>query len=195
MYTWKAHGSATSSDIMNKIYLIFGGILIIAVIGVVVLGGNRNQEVSSSTSEQTQSSTLGKAPDFSLKDSHGNTVNLADFEGKNIIVNSWAVWCPFCVKELEDFAKLQQEFGDEITIVAIDRAESLEKTKSYTDEVRVTDDLIFLLDPNDSFYRSIGGFSMPETIFVDGEENILFHKRGPMTFGEMKEKVEEIFNL
>jgi len=190
MYTWKAHGSATSFDIMNKIYLIFGGILIIAVIGVVVLSGNRT-----STSEQTQPSTLGKAPNFSLKDSHGNTVNLADFEGKNIIVNSWAVWCPFCVKELEDFAKLQQEFGDEITIVAIDRAESLEKTKSYTDEVGVTDDLIFLLDPNDSFYRSIGGFSMPETIFVDGEENILFHKRGPMTFGEMKQKVEEIFNL
>ncbi len=195
MYTRKAHGSATSSDIMNKIYLIFGGILMIAVIGVVVLGENRNQEVSSSTSEQTQSPTLGKAPNFSLKDSNGNTVNLADFEGKSIIVNSWAVWCPFCVKELEDFAKLQQEFGAKITIIPIDRAESLELTKSYTDDLGVTDDLIFLLDPSDSFYRSIGGFSMPETIFVDGEGNILFHKRGPMTFEEMKQKVEKLFNL
>ncbi len=195
MYTRKAHGSATSSDIMNKIYLIFGGILMIAVIGVVVLGENRNQEVSSSTSEQTQSPTLGKAPNFSLKDSNGNTVNLADFEGKSIIVNSWAVWCPFCVKELEDFAKLQQEFGAKITIIPIDRAESLELTKSYTDDLGVTDTLIFLLDPKDSFYRSIGGFSMPETIFVDGEGNILFHKRGPMTFEEMKQKVEKLFNL
>jgi len=89
--------------------------------------------------------------------------------------------------------KLQQEFSEEITVIAIDRDESLEKTKSYTDDLGITDDLIFLLDPGDSFYRSLGGFTMPETIFVDGKGNILFHKRGPMTFDDMKSKVQELF--
>ncbi len=177
--------------------------MVIGIVGFIVLsGGNNNQQASSPTSttesattSQTQSPRLGKSPDFSLNDSDGNTVSLADFKGKNIIVNSWAVWCPFCVKELKEFAKLQQEFSEEITIIAIDRAESLEKTKSYTDDLGVTDDLVFLLDPGDSFYRSLGGFSMPETLFVDGEGNILFHKRGPMTFDEMKSKVQELFEV
>ncbi len=168
------------------------GIIILAsiIIFFIVSGGGQKQDTQTLTPPKPE-----PAPNFSLKDYSGNTVALSDFQGKSIIVNSWAVWCPFCVKELGDFAKLQQEFGDKITIIPIDRAESLELTKSYTDDLGVTDTLIFLLDPKDSFYRSIGGFSMPETIFVDGEGNILFHKRGPMTFDEMKSKVQQLFAL
>lgn len=130
-----------------------------------------------------------------MKDYDGNTVSLSDFQGKNIIVNAWAVWCPFCVKELKEFAELKRELGDKIEIIAIDRAESLNKVKSFTDELGVSDDLVFLLDPDDSFYRAIGAFSMPETIFVDGEGNILLHKRGPMKLDEMREKVNQLFNI
>ena len=168
---------------LNKIILIFG------VIGVVIIGWIAISRIG------IEPAKLAAAPDFSLEDYEGNIVNLADFAGKNIIVNSWAVWCPFCVEELKDFANLEHEFGDDIVIIAIDRAESLEKQKRYTDDLGVTDDLVFLLDPKDSFYRSIGGFSMPETIFVDGEGNIVFHKRGPMKFEEMKAKVQQFFSI
>ena len=44
----------------------------------------------------------------------------------------------------------------------------------------------------DSFYKSIGGFSMPETIFVSSNGDLLRHKRGPMKFEEMKEIINEI---
>jgi len=186
---------------MNKPFLVVGGILIIGVLGFIVLvAGDRDQSTSiptqgteSNSTPGSQSSKFGKSPDFNLEDYDGDTVSLRDFKGKNIIVNSWAVWCPFCVKELGDFVKLQQELGEKITIIAIDRDESLEKTKGYTDDLGITDDLVFLLDPGDTFYRSLGGFTMPETIFVDGEGNILFHKRGPMTLEDMKSRVEELF--
>ena len=173
---------------MNKIFVVAGIIILASIIILfIIFGGDQKQS--------TGPAQGNKAPDFSLEDYNGNTVSLADFQGKPIIVNSWAVWCPFCVKELEDFAKLQQEFGDKIVIIAIDRAEPLSKVKQYTDELGVTDKFIFLLDPKDSFYRSIGGFSMPETIFVDGEGNIILHKRGPMTIDEMKAKVQQLFAL
>ena len=117
---------------------------------------------------------------------------LADFLGTPLVVNSWAVWCPFCLKELPDFAEVQKEFGERITIIAIDRAESLSKTRSYTDDLGITDNLIFLLDPDDLFYRAIGGFSMPETIFVDSVGNIWEHKRGIMSIEEIRNKVEQL---
>ena len=175
-------------------FAIIGIIVSIAAIGGFLIFSGGGTENSQENKEST-SSGKDKAPPFFLKDYDGNEVALADFAGKNIIVNSWAVWCPFCVKELKDFAELERELGDSITIIAIDRAESLEKQKSYTDDLGVTDDMIFLLDPNDSFYRSIGGFSMPETLFVDGEGNILLHKRGPMTLEEMRQKANELFKL
>jgi len=139
--------------------------------------------------------SLGQVPNFSLADNEGNTVSPAMFEDKILVVNSWAVWCPFCKDELTDFRLLQEEYKDEIVVIAIDRAESLEETKGFTDSVGVTDSMIFLLDPEDSFYKDIGGFTMPETIFVDGDGNIRIHKRGPMELEEMKEKVEQLINL
>ena len=179
------------------------GIITIIVIGAVVGGFLLfSKGGDSPTTKDAEGNTLvnkvkiaDKVPDFKLKDYDGNEVSLGDFKGKNIIVNSWAVWCPFCVRELKDFAELERDLGDDITIIAIDRAESLEKVKGYTDDLDVTHDIVFLLDPSDSFYRSIGGFSMPETLFVDGDGNILLHKRGPMTFDEMRQKANELFKL
>lgn len=116
-------------------------------------------------------------------------MSLADFAGKPLVINSWAAWCPFCREELPAFAAVQEEFGDRVVIIAVDRAEPLETAKRYSDELGVTGKLIFLLDPDDSFYRSIGGFSMPETILVDREGNIREHVRGPIDAAELKRRL------
>ena len=101
---------------------------------------------------------------------------------------------PFCRKELVGFAVAQKEFGNNVVIIAIDRAESREIAKKYTDELEVTNDLIFLLDPSDSFYHSIGGFSIPETIFVDKNGNIVERKRGPMDIDEIRQKIQKLLS-
>jgi len=102
------------------------------------------------------------------------------------VINSWAPWCPFCIDELPDFTTLQGEFGDQIIVIAVNRKESLSVSKKFSDELGVTNNMTFLLDPKDSFYQSIGGFSMPETLLVDREGNIRIHKRGPMPLSEMR---------
>ena len=129
-----------------------------------------------------------------LTDYESNVVSLEDFRGKPLVINSWAVWCPFCRAELTDFAELQKEFSDQIVVIAVDRQEPLEKTKSFTDELGITDDMLFLLDSSDSFYKSIGGFSMPETIFVNDAGAIVVHKRGPMVLDEMREHTNKIIS-
>lgn len=164
------------------------------VISIIILTGIvwiavSNRGVPNDSSFTTQ---FEKAPNFALSDYNGNTVSLADFAGKPLIINSWAAWCPFCVEEMPDFAQAQEEFREQIAVILINRAESLSIAKKFSDEVGVTGRLILLLDPPDSFYRSIGGFSMPETLFVDKEGNIIIHKRGPMRLPEIREKVNQI---
>src|SRR3989344_5134355 len=173
---------------MNKVLAIIVSILIVGGVGWLAISSRNASEEST---RQTQSE---KAPDFSLQDYNGKTVEFADFTGKPLVINSWAAWCPFCRKELVDFAAAQKEFGDNVAIIAIDRAESREMAKKYTDELGVTNDLIFLLDPSDSFYQSIGGFSMPETIFVDKDGNIVERKRGPMKINEIRQKIQKLLN-
>lgn len=135
------------------------------------------------------------APEFSLNDYNGHEIKLSDFRGRPVIVNAWAAWCPFCVEELPDFAAIQEEFKDKLVVIAVDRAESLETAKQFSDKVGVTGRLVLLLDPEDSFYQSIGGFSMPETIFVDKEGFIKEHRRGPMKPEEMRRRIQDAFGL
>lgn len=171
---------------MVKVITIIGGIVVIAALGWLIF----------SQSDSRQSGMTGmisaKAPDFSLKDYEGKTVSLPDFHGKPLVINSWAAWCPFCVEELADFARAQEEFGDKVAVIAVDRAESLETAKSFSDKYGVTGRMTLLLDPSDSFYKSIGGFAMPETIFVNSEGNVVYHKRGPMKLDEIRRRIQEM---
>lgn len=185
---------------------------LLIIIGIVIVGGivwftisRTGQNPSSSptpntTIEQPSSQVQSlpdrqagnKAPNFHLQDYSGKTISLSDFAGKPLVINSWAAWCPFCKEELPNFAAAQKEFGDRVTFIAIDRAESLNVAKGYTNSQGTTGKLVFLLDPSDSFYQSIGGFSMPETIFVDKDGNIVDHKRGPMDLNEIRERTQKI---
>lgn len=171
---------------MNK-YLITGAILV-TLIGVIFFLVNRDGGVTTDSNGSDFDTFAGA----SLIDYEGNEVFLEDFRGISLVINSWAVWCPFCREELSDFAELQKEFDDQITVIAIDRQESLSKAKGFTDELSITNDMLFLLDPSDSFYKSIGGFSMPETIFVNSSGEIIVHKRGPMELREMREHANKI---
>lgn len=163
-------------------------ILFVLIAGwLIILRTSDHQNMSPADKTATE-----RSPNFSLQDYSGKTVAFADFSGRPIVINSWAAWCTFCKRELPDFATVQKEFGDKVVIIAVDRSETLDTAKKYTDELGVTDNLIFLLDPNDSFYRSIGGFSMPETIFVDKDGNIAVHKRGVMNLQEMRDKIGQI---
>lgn len=79
----------------------------------------------SQTKPESQSNGLPDIPNPALEDYNSNEVRLRNFEGRVLVLNSWASWCPFCLDELVDFKTAQKEFGDRVVIVAINREETL----------------------------------------------------------------------
>jgi peroxiredoxin len=51
------------------------------------------------------------APAFTLTSVDGQKVSLADYKGKAVLVNFWAVWCAPCKIEMPWFAEFQQKYG------------------------------------------------------------------------------------
>lgn len=131
-------------------------------------------------------------PELSLKNTEGRDIKLSDFKGKPLIVNMWASWCPFCKEELSSFAVLAEEHKEKIVILAVNRGEKPELVRNYA-LTAASGTIVFLLDEKDEFYKSVNGFSMPETLFVNEEGIIKLHRRGAMELEEMRRRVGEFF--
>ncbi len=78
-----------------------------------------------------------RRPDFTLPDLAGKPRNIAEWDGRVVLVNFWASWCPPCRKEMPGFNEVHarlQGAGFTIVGVAIDDAEA---ARSFVDEIGV----------------------------------------------------------
>lgn len=78
--------------------------------------GDDNAAPSSSNpdSEDGMKDLRGQMPPaFTLANSDGQQVSLADYKGKAVLVNFWAVWCAPCKVEMPWFAEFQTKYGSQ----------------------------------------------------------------------------------
>ncbi len=67
-------------------------------------------------------------PEFAVADLDGVIRNIRDWDGKVILLNFWATWCPPCLKEIPAFIELQEEYGQrglQIVGVAMDNEDAV----------------------------------------------------------------------
>ena len=55
---------------------------------------------------------LKPAPDFALKDASGKVHTLKDYQGKPLVIQFWATWCPYCKKLEPGLNKIYNKFTD-----------------------------------------------------------------------------------
>ena len=53
------------------------------------------------------------APEFSLPELTGQTLDLSAYRGKVVLLDFWATWCDPCRDEIPHFVELQDKYGDQ----------------------------------------------------------------------------------
>lgn len=74
-----------------------------------------------------------KLPNFTLKDLNGKEVSLRELEGKIVLINFWATWCPWCDKEMADLDKLDKE-NEDLIVLGVNVDESKSQVEKYVKE-------------------------------------------------------------
>ena len=130
--------------------------------------------------------------DAPYTDLEGNVINLEKFKGKPLIVNSWATWMPFSATELPLLASVTNEHKDAVTVLAINRMEQVPVIRSFMSVYAIPDSIRFVVDTTDHFYKAVGGYAMPETVFYDKDGVIVMHKRGVLTKDELEQMIQTL---
>jgi len=116
--------------------------------------------------------------EFLLADKAGKAT-LADYQGKYILLNFWATWCPPCRKEMPHLSALQTAFGGdrfEVLTVATGR-NSPSGIAEFFDSIAITN-LPRHRDPRQKLARGMAVFGLPITVIINPEGQEIARMRG-----------------
>ena len=180
-------------------------VLAIAFVGYDVLSRG-------SGSQQSGTGAGMPAADADAGDS-GDAVMLADYDavvytqtgqawslteiadGQPLVINFWATWCPYCVDELPDFQKLYAAYGDKVSFAFVDCAdgsrETVEDAVAWLAD-QGFDDLPVYYDTELEATHLYGATSLPTTVVVDGNGEVLTISPGRIDAARMRVVLEKL---
>ena len=142
---------------------------------------------------QSPQGLLGQpAPNFTLTTLNGQSVSLADYAGKVVLVNFWATWCSSCLTEMPDYEQVYQQYRqDKFVILGVNFQEAPDTVAQYAGGLGLTFPILLDTDGNVAthHYQIIG---MPASIIVDPQGNIFYRHLGPMSADTLQAKLTEL---
>jgi len=114
-------------------------------------------------------------PDFAEKDLAGNSLSVANYKGKVVLVDFWATWCAPCVYELPKVQKMYEKYHDKgLEIIGISLDKSQDTLKTFVKDRNIPwpqfcDGKFW----DNKLSQKYGIQSIPATFLLDGQGKIL----------------------
>ena len=130
-------------------------------------------------------------PAASLATLGGQPVNLAALgDGKPVVVNLWASWCPPCRREMPVLAAAQQrETG--VVFVFVNQGEDAATVQRYLAQ-HAPGLANVLLDGPTALGRELGSAALPTTIFYDARGGRVATHLGELSAASLASKLERL---
>lgn len=182
---------------MRKWMTFLSGIFIGLGFGVLIFFGIIRRETAPKGSELTQSSnsirlpTLNApAPNFELKNISDEAVSFNEYRGKPVVLNFWATWCAPCRIEMPVIQNSFEFYEGELSVIAINNAESKEDVQAFVEEFGLTFD--FLLDPEAEIQRLYQISGYPTTFIIDSDGVIRVRHIGLISDDQLDQYLTEV---
>ncbi len=116
---------------------------------------------------------------FELEDVNGHIHRLSDYQGKVVLVNFWASWCPPCIQEIPSMQRLAKSLRNRpFEIVAINVSEQKQRVKYQSKRINMT--FTVLLDTEGKTFQHWQAKILPTSFIVDRKGRIRYLAQGPL---------------
>ncbi len=133
------------------------------------------------------------APNFSLKDADGRTVQLADYRGKVVLLNFWATWCDPCRIEIPWFIEFERQHkGQGFAVVGVSMDEDgWQAVKPFISQAGINYRILLGDDKIGDLYGGID--SLPTSFVIDREGRIAAVHVGLVSKSRYENDLQQLF--
>lgn len=133
------------------------------------------------------------APDVPMETMNRGSLNLAEEDGKVILVNFWATWCAPCRKEIPDLIDLHAEYKDDglmVVGIAVDE-EGTDVVRPFAEQHSINYPIVIdTAQTLESHFDAMYG--LPTTYVVNPEGQIVRRVLGIFPVEEMEPTLQEM---
>ncbi|MFO8037136.1 MAG: TlpA disulfide reductase family protein [Anaerolineales bacterium] len=157
-------------------YLLGGmALLLIAALGIT---WGRTQTDQAADPVETEAETIypparinRSAPELTLDTLDGEQISFRDLQGKVVLVNNWATWCPPCKAEMPELNAYYQDRKDQgFLVVAIEAGSPRSDVEAFVEREGI--DFTVLLDPGSKALKSFQNASLPNSYVIDRQGSL-----------------------
>jgi thiol-disulfide isomerase/thioredoxin len=166
-------------------------VLIVTVAVIAFVGGiSVRGLLSSPLTQSSQANNQNALPEFSLTDLSGKKRSIKEWQGKVLVINFWATWCPPCLKEMPEFTALQSQYSDkglQFLGIALDDTEPV---KEFIASQNINYPILMGEDKGTKLAHDLGNIvnTVPFTVIVDKKGLVVKSHMGELT-GEQLIKI------
>ncbi|WP_271104462.1 TlpA disulfide reductase family protein [Pseudomonas tohonis] len=129
-------------------------------------------------------------PEVALTDLAGKPVDLRERDGRPLVVNLWASWCPPCRREMPALQAAQQARPD-LRFVLVNQGENAEHVKRFLKEQGLVLDEV-LLDGGNRLGALTGSYGLPTTLFYDRDGRLQHSHMGELSGASLNRALESL---
>ena len=97
-------------------------------------------------------------------------------DGKPLVINFWATWCPYCIQEMPDYLDIYRDYGDRVSFAFVDCADGTRETVDKA-AAWLTDngfaDLPAYYDTKQEAQYMYGATSLPTTVVISSSGEVM----------------------
>lgn len=177
-------------------------IAVVIVVGLVYLARQRQELAAATAGKGSADATAGElmtagkiadepAPNWTLKELNGQSLSLAQFKGKPVVLDFWASWCGPCKIEIPWWNELQAQYKAQgLQIIGVSEDDNDQDVRDFLAKNHL--DYPIVMDHN-ALAKSWGlPLGLPTTFFIRRDGTIAMRIEGLEGKDELQQHIKGI---